>query len=153
MKSIFFHIHWLAFLPALMLPVVVALFSAYFFMTTGLILGFLLAFLMLLGIIAMVAIQVNHNYVKIDDVELESCSGWISKTRIGIDLSNIESTHIHMPLLGRIFNFGSIMLYGRGSQRINLFGIIDPENLVDIVNQRKKTILAARKKGNSDEEQ
>lgn len=127
-----------------MLPVVVALFSAYFFMTTGLILGFLLAFLMLLGVIGMVIIQATHNYVKIDESELESYSGWISKIRIRIDLVNIESTHIHMPLVGRIFNFGSIMLYGRGSQRINLFGVIDPELLVETVNQRKKQLLASK---------
>lgn len=106
---------------------------------------------MLLGVIGMVVVQVSHNYAKVDDTELESYAGWISKTRIRIDLSNIESTHIHMSLMGRIFNFGSIMLYGRGSQRINLFGIIDPESLVDIVNQRKKALPNTGRKGNNDE--
>jgi membrane protein YdbS with pleckstrin-like domain len=43
------------------------------------------------------------------------CSGWIVKNMRDILLSRIEGVEVRQTISGRIFNFGSIIIYGMGT--------------------------------------
>lgn len=52
--------------------------------------------------------------------------GLISRSTIEINLQRIESIQVHQGILGRIFNFGSIVVSGAGNPQAPIPGISNP---------------------------
>lgn len=52
--------------------------------------------------------------------------GFISRQTIEINMSKIESIQVHQGLLGRIFNFGSLVISGAGAPNAPIPGISAP---------------------------
>lgn len=52
--------------------------------------------------------------------------GFISRTTIELNLRKAESIQVHQGILGRIFNFGSIVISGGGSPQAPVPGISQP---------------------------
>jgi uncharacterized membrane protein YdbT with pleckstrin-like domain len=52
--------------------------------------------------------------------------GFISRRTVEINLQRIESIQVHQGVLGRIFNFGSIIVSGAGNPQAPIPGISDP---------------------------
>lgn len=52
--------------------------------------------------------------------------GLISRSTIEINLQKIESIQVHQGILGRIFNFGSIVVSGAGNPQAPIPGISNP---------------------------
>ena len=52
--------------------------------------------------------------------------GFISRSTIEINLQKIESIQVHQGILGRIFNFGSIVVSGAGNPQAPIPGISNP---------------------------
>lgn len=52
--------------------------------------------------------------------------GLISRSTIEINLQKIESIQVHQGILGRIFNFGSIVVSGAGNPQAPIPGISSP---------------------------
>ncbi|UBO72333.1 PH domain-containing protein [Aeromonas rivuli] len=54
--------------------------------------------------------------------------GFISRTTIEINIQKIESIQVNQGILGRIFNFGSIIVSGAGNPQAPVPGISSPLN-------------------------
>lgn len=52
--------------------------------------------------------------------------GLISRTTIEINIQKIESIQVNQGILGRIFNFGSIVVAGAGNPQAPVLGISNP---------------------------
>jgi uncharacterized membrane protein YdbT with pleckstrin-like domain len=52
--------------------------------------------------------------------------GFISRSTIEINLSRVESLQVEQGVLGRIFNFGTIVVAGTGASHAPIAGIADP---------------------------
>lgn len=53
-------------------------------------------------------------------------TGLISRSTIEINLQKIESIQVNQGILGRIFDFGSIVVSGAGNPQAPILGISDP---------------------------
>lgn len=72
-------------------------------------------------------------WVKVSSTELAITNrrviakfGFISRRTIEINLGKIESIQVEQSMLGRIFNFGSLVLSGAGNPQAPIPGIADP---------------------------
>jgi uncharacterized membrane protein YdbT with pleckstrin-like domain len=52
--------------------------------------------------------------------------GFISRKTIELNISKVESTQVHQGVLGRIFNYGSLIVSGAGNPQAPIPGISDP---------------------------
>jgi uncharacterized membrane protein YdbT with pleckstrin-like domain len=52
--------------------------------------------------------------------------GFISRRTVEIKLSKVESMQVEQGILGRIFNFGSLVVAGAGTPQAPIPGISDP---------------------------
>ncbi|MFY2645690.1 MULTISPECIES: PH domain-containing protein [Achromobacter] len=55
-----------------------------------------------------------------------SKTGFISRSTVELSLQKIESVQVDQGILGRVFNFGSIVLAGAGTPRAPITGISNP---------------------------
>lgn len=66
-------------------------------------------------------------------------TGLISRKTIEINLRKIESIRVDQSILGRIFNFGSIIVAGAGTPQAPVLGISSPMNF-------RKEFIAAQER-------
>ena len=59
--------------------------------------------------------------------------GWLTRSTIELQLKNIEEVNFHQGLLGRIFNFGKIVIHGTGVDDMILPNIACPTDLVKAI--------------------
>lgn len=52
--------------------------------------------------------------------------GFISRRTVEINLQRIESIQVHQSILGRVFDYGSIIVSGAGNPQAPIPGISDP---------------------------
>ena len=64
--------------------------------------------------------------IVITDKRIIVKEGWISRTTMEINLSNVETIQVDQGILGRIFNYGNLVLSGAGDPQSIISGIIDP---------------------------
>lgn len=53
-------------------------------------------------------------------------SGFIRRSVLEISIKRIESIQVHQSVLGRLFNFGTVVASGAGNPLANISGIDDP---------------------------
>lgn len=53
-------------------------------------------------------------------------SGFIRRSTVEININKVESIQVDQAVLGRIFNFGTLMISGAGSPQAPITGISDP---------------------------
>jgi uncharacterized membrane protein YdbT with pleckstrin-like domain len=59
--------------------------------------------------------------------------GWLSRSTVEHQLKSIEQVNFHQGLLGRIFNFGRIVVHGTGVEDLILPNIASPTDLVKAI--------------------
>jgi len=59
--------------------------------------------------------------------------GWLSRSTVELQLKSIEEVNFHQGLLGRIFNFGKIVVHGTGVDDLILPNIASPTDLVKAI--------------------
>lgn len=93
-----------------------------------LLLGLILLMFYGLGLIfwAIAAIRYQTTELAITNKRVIAKFGLISRATIEINLQKIESIQVRQGILGRIFNFGSIIVAGAGSPQAPVPGISDP---------------------------
>lgn len=52
--------------------------------------------------------------------------GFISRQTVEININKVESIQVHQGVLGRIFNYGSLVIAGAGESQAPILGISDP---------------------------
>jgi uncharacterized membrane protein YdbT with pleckstrin-like domain len=93
-----------------------------------LILGFLLLPVMGLGLLLWLTAVARYftTEMAITNKRVIAKFGFISRRTVEINLQRIESIQIHQGLLGRLFNYGSIIVSGAGNPQAPIPGISDP---------------------------
>lgn len=52
--------------------------------------------------------------------------GFISRKTIELNINKVESIQVHQGVLGRIFNYGTLIVSGAGNPQAPILGISDP---------------------------
>jgi uncharacterized membrane protein YdbT with pleckstrin-like domain len=94
------------------------------------ILGFIFLGLFGLGLLFWIdaAIKYLTTELAITNKRVIAKFGLISRTTIEINLQKIESIQVNQGILGRIFNFGSVIVSGAGNPQAPVPGISSPLN-------------------------
>jgi uncharacterized membrane protein YdbT with pleckstrin-like domain len=119
--------HWIIFMPVV-IWLVISLLPIIFGHMLGLntIIFFKIQFNTILGLIALVialchALSCYINYITseyaVTDKRVLMKVGLIRRASLEIFLDKIESIHIKQNILGRIFNYGSIIISGTGGSK------------------------------------
>ncbi|MCG2586482.1 PH domain-containing protein [Massilia sp. TS11] len=88
--------------------------------------GFLPMFVIPLACFLAVWIKVSSTELAITDRRVIAKFGFISRKTIELNINKIESLQVDQSLLGRIFNFGSLVLSGAGNPQAPIPGIANP---------------------------
>ncbi|MGC1585022.1 MAG: PH domain-containing protein, partial [Rhodomicrobium sp.] len=59
--------------------------------------------------------------------------GWLTRSTTELQLKNIEQVNFHQGLLGRMFDFGKIVIHGTGVDDLILPNIARPVDLVKAI--------------------
>lgn len=92
------------------------------------ILGALLLFVFGLGLIvwASAFIKYKTTELAITNKRVIAKFGFISRRTIEINLNKVESLQVDQGILGRIFNYGTLVIAGAGNPQAPIPGISDP---------------------------
>lgn len=93
-----------------------------------LLLGFIFLALYGLGLLFLAAAAIRYftTELAITNKRVIAKFGLISRSTIEINLQKIESIQVNQGILGRIFNFGSIVVSGAGNPQAPIPGISNP---------------------------
>lgn len=92
------------------------------------IVGFIFLFAMGLGLIFWLIAYIRYKTTEmaVTNKRIIAKFGFISRTTIELNLRKAESIQVHQGILGRLFNFGSIVVSGGGSPQAPVPGISRP---------------------------
>ncbi len=92
------------------------------------ILGFLLLFLWGLGLIFWLTAFIRYRTTElaVTNKRVIAKFGFISRRTIELNLSRIEGIQVIQGILGRIFDYGSLVISGTGSMKEPIPGIANP---------------------------
>ncbi len=89
-------------------------------------------------------------YVRYKSVELAVTTkrvivkhGFVRRQTVEINLNKVESVQVEQGLLGRVFNFGTLIISGTGTSHAPLTGIAEPMGF-------RKAFIEAQDGGNTD---
>lgn len=94
------------------------------------ILGLLLLPLVGLGLIfwLMAFIRYKTTELAVTNKRVIAKFGFISRKTIELNINKVESIQVDQGILGRIFNYGSLVISGAGNPQAPIPGISDPMN-------------------------
>jgi uncharacterized membrane protein YdbT with pleckstrin-like domain len=97
-------------------------------LTPLILLGLVLLPLFGVGLIfwLMAFIRYKSTEVAITNKRVIAKSGFISRKTIEMSLSKVESVQVDQSLLGRVFDFGTLIVSGAGNPQAPIPGISDP---------------------------
>lgn len=83
-----------------------------------------------LGLLFLIAAAIRYftTELAITNKRVVAKFGFISRSTIEINLQKIESIQVNQGIIGRIFNFGSIIVSGAGNPQAPIPGISSPLN-------------------------
>lgn len=92
------------------------------------VLGVATLFLMGLGLVFLVAAYLKYisTELAVTNKRVVAKFGFISRHTVEINLAKIESIQVQQGILGRIFNYGSLVVSGAGTPQAPIPGISDP---------------------------
>lgn len=95
-----------------------------------LIIGFLLLFLYGIGLIFWLAAFIRYKTTElaITNKRVIAKFGFISRRTIELNINKVESIQVSQGILGRIFNYGSLVISGTGNPQAPIPGISNPLN-------------------------
>jgi uncharacterized membrane protein YdbT with pleckstrin-like domain len=81
-----------------------------------------------LGLIFLVMAYIRYKTTElaITNKRVIAKSGFISRQTIEINLSKVESIQVNQEILGRIFNYGTLIISGSGTSQAPITGISNP---------------------------
>lgn len=93
-------------------------------------LGFLLLAVYGLGLVVWLAAFVRYKTTElaITNKRVIAKFGFISRQTIELNINKVESIQVNQGILGRIFNFGSLVISGAGNPQAPIPGISEPMN-------------------------
>lgn len=126
-------VHWLIYLPGALLLIAAAVIAAVGHFVAGggtpsLAAYAAAALLLLLALLALAAewIRRQSTEIAVTDRRVIFKRGVIRRHTIEMNMDKVESVDVDQSILGRLFNFGTIVIHGTGSDVEPLHGIEDP---------------------------
>jgi uncharacterized membrane protein YdbT with pleckstrin-like domain len=91
-------------------------------------LGFLTVGLFGLGIIFWVVAFIRYKTTELafTNKRVIAKFGFISRSTIELNINKVESIQVQQGILGRIFNFGTLIISGAGNPQAPILGISEP---------------------------
>ena len=91
-------------------------------------LGVLLLFAWGLGIIFWVVAYIRYKTTELafTNKRVIAKFGFISRQTVELNITKVESIQVNQGILGRIFNFGTLVISGAGNPQAPIPGISDP---------------------------
>ncbi|MBC3869394.1 PH domain-containing protein [Undibacterium oligocarboniphilum] len=92
------------------------------------ILGFIFMFFYGIGILFWIAAAIRYITTELafTNKRVIAKFGFISRRTIELNLTKIESVQVNQGILGRIFNFGTLVISGAGNPQAPIPGISNP---------------------------
>ncbi len=90
----------------------------------GIVLHFLLLVAVVIGVMGFITYQSTE--LAITNKRVIAKFGFISRHTIEMNLAKVESIQVSQSVLGRIFNYGSLVVSGAGNPQAPIPGISDP---------------------------
>ena len=101
------------------------------------------------GMGAFMALMVYLRYVTTElaftNKRVISKSGLISYSLVDISLARVESIVVQQSILGRIFNYGSLVISGTGTSHAPIVGIADPLAFRNAFTEAQEILAAQRR--------
>jgi uncharacterized membrane protein YdbT with pleckstrin-like domain len=79
-----------------------------------------------IGILAWIYIKVRSTELAITNKRVIAKFGFVRRSTIEINLSKVESIQVDQSLLGRMFNFGTVIIAGAGSPVAPIANVANP---------------------------
>jgi uncharacterized membrane protein YdbT with pleckstrin-like domain len=94
----------------------------------NIVIGLLLAPVFGLGLLILLGVFIRYRATElaITNKRVVAKFGFIRRSTVEIGVPKIETIQVHQGILGRIFNFGSIVLAGAGNPQAPIPGISQP---------------------------
>ncbi|WP_036301273.1 PH domain-containing protein [Methylotenera sp. L2L1] len=91
-------------------------------------LGFLTVWIFGLGLIFWVAAYIRYKTTELafTNKRVIAKFGFISRSTIELNINKVESIQVQQGILGRIFNFGTLIISGAGNPQAPILGISEP---------------------------
>lgn len=91
-------------------------------------LGFLLVWVYGLGLVFWLAAYIRYKSTElaVTNKRVIAKFGFISRSTVELNIAKVESIQVHQGILGRIFNYGSLVISGGGNPQAPIPGISDP---------------------------
>lgn len=108
------------------------------------ILGFILLFALGLGLLVWLAVYLKYSSTElaITNKRVIAKFGFIRRNTVELNLKKLESIRVEQGILGRIFNFGSIIVAGAGNPQAPIPGISDPLKFRQVVLAEQENVAA-----------
>jgi len=126
------HIHWFIFIPSIIFLIfALASFTGYYFLIDS---DYKYAPLVPAGIFALMSlISLVKSFLKRKSIEVAVTSkrviyktGLISRDTIELNHSKVESFSVEQTIIGRIFDYGTLIINGTGGGKTTIKGLDDP---------------------------
>ena len=90
--------------------------------------GFIGLFFFGLGLIVWIAAFIRYKTTEMafTDKRVIAKTGFISRQTIELNINKVESIQVIQGILGRIFNYGTLIISGAGNPKAPIHGISDP---------------------------
>ncbi len=97
-------------------------------LTLPILLGFLLVWVYGLGLVFWLVAYIRYKSTElaVTNKRVIAKFGFISRSTVEINIAKVESIQVHQGILGRIFNYGSLVISGGGNPQAPVPGISDP---------------------------
>jgi len=91
-------------------------------------LGFLTVWVFGLGLIFWVMAYIRYKTTELafTNKRVIAKFGFISRSTIELNINKVESIQVQQGILGRIFNFGTLIISGAGNPQAPILGISEP---------------------------
>lgn len=91
-------------------------------------LGFLTVWLFGLGLIFWIVAYIRYKTTELafTNKRVIAKFGFISRSTVELNINKVESIQVQQGILGRIFNFGTLVISGAGNPQAPILGISEP---------------------------
>ena len=72
----------------------------------------------------------------IDDEKIDIISGIFSRNTVTIPYHAVSRVELNESVIGRLLNFGDIVIYPHSGQRIVLLGLVEPHKVYDFISDK-----------------
>ncbi|WP_019936197.1 PH domain-containing protein [Bordetella sp. FB-8] len=112
----------------------------------GIVVGVILILALGLGLLVLLIIAIDYNSIELAVTNKRAIvkRGFIRRSTMEMNIQRIESVQVRQGILGRIFNFGSIIISGAGNPIEPIIGVSSPLQFRQAILQEQEAAVSAQ---------